>query len=71
MIRLKSRIKFSISLGAASLLAGIFAHLALTDIYHGEGDLSLEWNVLRVCALVLAVFMGYTLITLRDILKTL
>ncbi len=52
------------ALAVVSLIAGIFAHLALTDIYHGEPDLSLEWNVLRVCALIFLCFIGFALITL-------
>ena len=66
---MKNQIQVAIALGVLSLVAGIMGHLALTDIYHAEGDLSLEWNVLRVCAVVLAVFICYTLITLRKILK--
>ena len=71
MAVLKPRIKTAIVLGLLSLLAGVFTHLALTDIYHREGDLTLEWNILRICALVFVVFTGYTLITLRRILKSL
>ena len=70
MAGLKPRIKTAIVLGLVSLLAGVFAQLALTDIYHAEGDLTLEWNVLRVCALIFLVFIGYTLITLRRVLKS-
>jgi hypothetical protein len=34
-------------LGTLSLLAIIVAQLALTDIYHGEKDLSLEWRAVQ------------------------
>jgi len=54
-----------------SLLAGLIAHLALTDIYHGEADVTLEWNTVRVCALVLLVFTGMALFTLRRALREL
>lgn len=32
----KRQIRMTMTLGVLSILAGIFAHLALTDIYHGE-----------------------------------
>ena len=50
-------------LGVLSLLAGLITHLALTDIYHGEADVTLEWNIVRICALVLLVFIGTALFT--------
>lgn len=71
MIALKNQIRLTIALGVLSLFAGLVAHLALTDIYHRDGNLSVEWNVLRVCAVVLAVFIVYALVTLRQILKKL
>lgn len=52
-------------LGIASLVALGLSHLALTDIWHAEGDLSLEWNVLRVSAVVLAAFIFSTFAALR------
>lgn len=70
-MQLKNQIRVAIVLGILSLVAGVLGHLALTDIYHGDGNLSLEWNVLRVCAVVLAVFTVYALVTLRQILKNL
>ena len=42
-------IKRSIELGVLGLTAALISLLALTDIYHGEADLSQEWNALRVC----------------------
>jgi hypothetical protein len=39
--------RFALGLGGASLVAILVAHLALTDIRHGEADMTLEWNVLR------------------------
>jgi len=46
-----------------------FSHLALTDIVHGEADVSLEWTILRVTVLVLFAFIGSSLFTLIRILK--
>ena len=70
MNNLRAQVKVAIALGFLSLLMGVLGHLALTDIYHAETDVSLEWNVLRVSALVFVVFIGWTLITLRRVLKT-
>ncbi len=61
---LKTQIRVTTGLGALSLLACLAAHLALTDIYHGEADVTLEWSIVRACALVLLAFVGMTLFTL-------
>lgn len=58
----------SVGLGIASLLAVLLSHLALTDIWHGEGDLVAEWWILRVCFLVIVLFQGSALLTLRRVL---
>jgi len=71
MSNLKTQIKLTLALGAISLLAGLATHLALTDIYHGEADVTLEWNIVRVSALVLTAFIGMTLFTLGRALKVL
>jgi len=71
MTNLRTQIRLTIALGILSLFAGVMGHLALTDIYHGEGDLSLEWNALRACAVVLLVFIGAALMTLSRAMKEL
>jgi hypothetical protein len=71
MSNLKMQIRVTIVLGVFSLLAGLITHLALTDIYHGEADVTLEWSVVRICALVLLVFIGMALFTLRRALRKL
>jgi hypothetical protein len=71
MSNLKTQIRVTIVLGVFSLLAGLITHLALTDIYHGEADVTLEWSVVRICALVLLVFIGMALFTLRRALREL
>lgn len=68
---LKTQIRVTLVLGALSLIAGLLTHLALTDIYHAETDVSLEWNVVRACALVLLGFIGMALFTLRRALRAL
>ena len=52
------------ALGSLSLGAMFFTHLALTDIYHGEVDVSLEWNIVRGAALMILAFISMTLVTL-------
>jgi hypothetical protein len=52
-------------LGGLSLLALLFSHLALTDIAHGEADLTLEWSVLRVSAGILLAFIISTFLMMR------
>ncbi len=39
-----------------SVLAVILANLALLDIYHGEPDVTLEWNAVRLAFLIILVF---------------
>jgi hypothetical protein len=66
---LKNQIRAAIILGLLSILAGLLVQLALLDIYHGETDLTLEWNIVRLGAAVFLIFVGYSLITFRKILK--
>ncbi len=63
-------IHVSLTLGVFSLLAVAASHLALTDIYHADGDVSLEWNVLRVCFGVFVLSQVATLITLSKVLRS-
>ena len=62
-------IRVVIVLGILSLLAGLLAHLALTDIYHGEADVTLEWSIVRICTVVFFAFIGASLFTLIRALK--
>ena len=43
-------------LGTLSSIAVVLALLALTDIYHGEADVTLEWMVLRVAFVAIIAF---------------
>jgi len=69
MKNLKTLIRVTIGLGVLSLLGGVFSHLALTDINHGEAELTLEWTILRICALIFLAFIGMALFTLSRVLK--
>lgn len=57
----------SFALGLLSLLAVLASHLALTDIYHGEADLNLEWRVLRASFVVVLMFQVFALVTLAKV----
>ena len=48
--------RVSLWLGSLSLAALVLANLALIDIYHGEADTTLEWNIVRMACLVMLVF---------------
>jgi len=69
MNKYKQTIVIALSLGILSLIAMAFSHLALTDIAHEEANVSLEWTILRVTALILVTFIGSSLITFIRILK--
>ena len=68
MIKLKTASRVSFTLGVLSVLAVLISHLALTDIRHGEPDLSLEWRVLQISFAVIIAFQVSALITLRRVL---
>ena len=53
-----------------SLAALLCSHLALTDIYHGEADQSLEWRIVQVAALIMVVFIAITIVTLKRVLRS-
>ena len=69
-MRIKRWVWISLVLGLLALLAVMISHLALTDIYHGEEDVSLEWNVLRLCFGVIVLFQIVALITLTKVLRS-
>jgi hypothetical protein len=71
MSNLKTQIRATLTLGVLSLAAGLATHLSLTDIYHGEADVGLEWNVVRVSAVVMVAFIALAMATLRRTLKAL
>ena len=69
MNRVKRSVVMSLILCVMSILAIGVSHLALTDIWHGEVDVSLEWNVLRLAALVIVVFHVSAFTTLWRVLR--
>jgi len=69
MKKLKLQVTATIVLGFLTILAGIAGCLALTDIYHGEADLTLEWRVLQVAAGTILTFVISAQVTLGRVLK--
>jgi len=69
MNKYKQTIVITLSLGILSLIAMAFSHLAFTDIAHGEANVSMEWTILRVTALILLAFIGSSLFTFIRILR--
>ncbi len=62
----QSAAAWAVRLGLLSLFAIVLAYLALTDISHGEADLTLEWNVLRLSFVVIIAFHVVALRALRQ-----
>ena len=56
MSKLEKSARLTAVIGVASILAIVLCHLALTDIWHGEGSLELEWRMLQVGFLVIVAF---------------
>ncbi len=69
MIGLTTAARISFGLGVLSLLAVLASHLALTDIYHRESDVSLEWRVIQICFILIVASQVSALITLRRAIK--
>jgi uncharacterized membrane protein YbhN (UPF0104 family) len=56
-------------LAIVALVSLLFMHLALTDIYHGENDPSLEWTLLRLGFLVIVFLIVATFISTGLVFK--
>lgn len=69
MASLKAQIRLTIVLGFVVILSGVFAMLALQDIYHHEADVTLEWNVVRLASLIFIIFIPLALASLWRALK--
>ena len=61
MLSFRTHFQITVILAVLSLAALGMSHLALTDIYHAEGDLVAEWTMVQVAALVMAGFVAATL----------
>ena len=69
MTKVKKYIRITFFLSGLSMLALVLSHLALTDISHGGEDLSFEWTILRISAIIFITFIIFTILTLRHVLK--
>ena len=61
--------RISFGLGILSLLAVVVSHLALTDIYHGETDVLLEWRVVQLAFPIIVAFQVSALVTLWRVVR--
>jgi Na+/proline symporter len=59
----------TLTLGILALVVLFFMHLALTDIYHGEENASLEWGILRLGFLVIFFLIVATFVCTGLVLK--
>ena len=71
MRNINSQISFSLIFGLITMIAGLFAHLALTDIYKAETDLTMEWAVVRVSAIVIFGFIIWSIFFLSNLRRRL
>ena len=69
MKRARQLLIASVILGAVSLVFFVLERLAMTDIFHGEPDLTLEWNVVSYSFLPILAFhlvsVGAAIVALR------
>jgi hypothetical protein len=56
-MRFETHAKITIALAILAAFAGVLNFLALTDIYHHEADVSLEWRIVRYSNLVFLLFL--------------
>jgi uncharacterized membrane protein len=68
MVKLRRFTLVSQVLGLLSIVAVILSFLALTDIGHGEGDLTLEWWIVRGSFLVIIAFQISALWTISRVI---
>lgn len=65
---LRANIFAALMLGGLSLAAIVLNHLALTDIYHGEPNATLEWQIVRYGHLIFLLFAIVAMIALVRVL---
>ena len=69
MADLKRNARMALALGVLSLLGIGASVFALNDIAHGESDLTMEWAILRVTALIVLMFIALSFVTLTRVLR--
>ncbi len=63
MSKLEKSAWLTLGTGIVSVLAIVLCHLALTDIWHGEGSVEVEWRMVQVGFAVIVAFHGAALVT--------
>lgn len=71
MRRVRRLLVVSLVLGLVSTVLFVLERLALTDIFHGETDLTLEWNIVSVSFLPILVFHLVSVVATVAALRTL
>jgi hypothetical protein len=69
MERARRLLLVSIVLGILSLAAFILGRLAMTDIFHGEPDLTLEWRMVSISFLPILAFHVVSLVAALDAIR--
>lgn len=70
MKRIRRLLVASIVLGIVSLVFFVLERLALTDIFHGESDLGLEWNIVSVSFLPILLFHVVSVVATVAVLRS-
>ncbi len=69
MSKLQKSAWVTLGIGIVSVLAIVLCHLALTDIWHGEGSLELEWKMVQISFAAIIAFHAAALVTAVFALK--
>jgi hypothetical protein len=69
MTDLKRTARRALALGLLSLFALGASVFALNDIAHVEPDLTIEWAVVRVSALIVLMFIALSFVALTRVLR--
>jgi len=59
----------SVAFGLLSLGLFILGRLAITDIFHGESDLTLEWRVVSISCLPILFFHVFSVVASLSALR--
>jgi hypothetical protein len=63
-MKLETQLKGTLAIATLAAIAGVLNFLALSDIYHKEEDLSLEWTIVRYSNAVFLLFLCASVWTL-------
>ena len=69
MRKLDPMIAATATLGVLSAFAVLLTWLALTDIWHGEPDLALEWRVVQIGFVIIPAFHVAALVLLAKVIR--